>query len=240
MSAIFISHSSADNEIAARVRQVLEKKGHRSVFLDFDPERGIPAGRDWEKELYAQLRACRAFVVLCSEHSMSSRWCFAEVSYARALGKAIFPVKIGPCEVHQLLQTSQLIDLTARGGDGLDQLGRGFHAAGLDLAGMFDWDGRRSPYPGLFSFDESDAAVFFGRSDEIREGLDTFNKARATGTGFVLFLGASGSGKSSLLRAGIVPRLRRDGERWIVTRPFRQQPLSNAASRAIANRFASS
>ena len=66
MSAIFICHSSADSEIASRVRDVLEKEGHRSVFLDFDPARGIPAGRDWEKELYAQLRACRACVVLAA------------------------------------------------------------------------------------------------------------------------------------------------------------------------------
>lgn len=59
MSAIFLSHSSRDNEVAARVKAWLETQGHRSVFLDFDPERGIPAGRTWERELYQQLRACR-------------------------------------------------------------------------------------------------------------------------------------------------------------------------------------
>ena len=57
MSAIFLSHSSADNEPADTLRRWLEGQGYRSFFLDFDPEQGIPAGRDWEKELYAQLRA---------------------------------------------------------------------------------------------------------------------------------------------------------------------------------------
>ena len=75
MSAIFISHSSLDNTIAADVRARLEEQGHRSVFLDFDPAAGIPVGRNWEQELYQQLRGCQAVIVLCSQHSMSSRWC---------------------------------------------------------------------------------------------------------------------------------------------------------------------
>jgi hypothetical protein len=34
--------------------------------------------------------------------------------------------------------------------------------AGLDLANAFDWDGSRPPYPGLSTFQEEDAAIFFG------------------------------------------------------------------------------
>ena len=86
MSAIFVSHSSADNHAALQLHDWLEKQGYRSTFLDFDPTQGIPAGRDWEKELYAQLRASRAVIVLCSGHSMASPWCFAEITHARALG----------------------------------------------------------------------------------------------------------------------------------------------------------
>jgi hypothetical protein len=55
LSAIFLSHSSADNQAAGSVRAALERQGHSSVFLDFDPERDIPAGRDRERELYARL-----------------------------------------------------------------------------------------------------------------------------------------------------------------------------------------
>ena len=52
MSAIFVSHSSQDNAIAAEIGEWLESEGHASFFLDFDPEFGIPSGRSWEKELY--------------------------------------------------------------------------------------------------------------------------------------------------------------------------------------------
>ena len=52
MSRIFISHSSRDNAIASQVRERLGRMGHTSVFLDFHPEDGIPAGSDWEKALY--------------------------------------------------------------------------------------------------------------------------------------------------------------------------------------------
>ena len=48
MSTLFISHSSADNEIAGQIKARLADAGHRSVFLDYDPEVGIPAGRSCE------------------------------------------------------------------------------------------------------------------------------------------------------------------------------------------------
>jgi len=72
MSALFISHSSRDAATAAELRDWLLQRGFRSLFLDFDPALGIPAGRNWEQELYRQLRACQAVIVLCSEHSMES------------------------------------------------------------------------------------------------------------------------------------------------------------------------
>src|SRR5436190_8071322 len=81
LSAIFISHSSRDNDAASMLRAALEAAGYRSVFLDFHPEDGIPAGRNWETELYVNLRACQAVVVLCSDHSMTSKWCFAEITH---------------------------------------------------------------------------------------------------------------------------------------------------------------
>jgi len=62
----------AARRLAAEVTARLKALGYRSLFLDFDPEDGIPAGRSWEQELYQQLRESRAVIVLCSEHSM--RW----------------------------------------------------------------------------------------------------------------------------------------------------------------------
>lgn len=123
----------------------LEAAGHRSIFLDFDPADGIPVGRDWEVELYARLRSCRAFVVLCSEHSMTSHWCFAEITHAKALGKYVAPVKIGPCNIDPILTSRQIVDLTVDPEDGYRRLLDGLRQAGLDPNDAFVWDGARPP-----------------------------------------------------------------------------------------------
>ena len=66
---------------------------------------------------------------------------------------------------------------------------------------------RGSPYRGLQSFDERHAAIFFGRDRSEREITEAFVKRGLEGRGFMLLLGASGSGKSSIVRAGVVPAL---------------------------------
>ncbi len=237
LSRIFISHSSRDNAVAAEVRERLEERGHRSIFLDFDPEDGIPAGRSWERELYRQLRACRAAIVLCSEHSMSSRWCFAEITHAKSLGKALFPIKIGPCEVDPTLTDRQILDLTQDRETVFEGLFRGLEIAGLDPASASDWDGSRPPFPGLLAFQREDAAVFFGRDPEIQQGLEKLQRLRRFGGARgLMVVGASGSGKSSLVRAGLLPRLSMDPDQWLAVDPFRPRadPLRQLALRLAA------
>ena len=67
------------------------------------------------------------------------------------------------------------------------------------------WDRARlgSPYPGLVAFDENRRAVFFGRRVAIEQALRRLRDVESVEAGrvpFVLLIGASGSGKSSLLR----------------------------------------
>jgi hypothetical protein len=212
-----------DSAVAARVKKRLAEQGHRFVFLDFDPADGIPAGRKWENELYQKLRECRAVIVLCSKHSMSSSWCFAEITHAKALGKHIFPIKTSPCTIVGLLADVQTIDITAIGEEeAYQRLWNGLKRAGLDPKDIFDWDGSRPPYPGLMAFEEQDAAVFFGRDSDIWSGRELLNRLRTFGgPRLILVLGASGCGKSSLMRAGILPRLKCDQRSWLVLDPFR-------------------
>ncbi|WP_239163436.1 nSTAND1 domain-containing NTPase [Paractinoplanes rishiriensis] len=74
------------------------------------------------------------------------------------------------------------------------------------------WDTSRSPYPGLVAFTTADVDCFFGRDREV----DALT-ARVRTTPLTVVLGASGSGKSSLIGAGLLPRLAAlDGPtRWV-------------------------
>src|SRR5271165_2040987 len=67
-----------------------------------------------------------------------------------------------------------------------------------------------SPYRGLTAFEEQDAGFFFGRETAAIEVLDRMSRSLG-GTGLLVVSGVSGAGKSSLLRAGVLPRLRADG-----------------------------
>ncbi|MBL8482884.1 MAG: TIR domain-containing protein, partial [Rhodocyclaceae bacterium] len=206
-------------------------------FLDFDPALGIPAGRNWEQELYARLRACQAVVVLCSRASAASAWCFAEITHARALGKAIFPLRTDDAEISPLLRDLQVIDLVRDPALAWQRLGAGLVSAGLDPARLFHWDATRPPYPGLLALQKDDAAVYFGRESAVLATLEALNRLqRLAGARMLLLLGASGSGKSSLLRAGVLPRLERDSARWMVAQPFRPlgRPYERLAQRLAA------
>jgi hypothetical protein len=102
----------------------------------------------------------------------------------------------------------------------------GLKEHGLDPSDVFDWDFTRPPYPGFPAFEEVDAAVFFGRSAEILSARETFEGLRRHSRDvprLVLVLGSSGSGKSSLVRAGLIPRLKKDEKNWLPLRPFRPQ-----------------
>jgi hypothetical protein len=241
LASLFISHSSSDRDAAQRLAERLHAEGFAALFLDFDPERGIPAGRNWERELYAQLRKTDALIFLASEASVASRWCFAEVSLARSLGKPIFPLRLNGDARLELLEDAQWVDLAEGEERAYARLWAGLRRAGLDPADSFSWDPNRRPYPGLEPFAPEDAAVFFGRDQQIERLLELVQPTLQRGAAgrFVAIVGPSGSGKSSLVRAGLLPRLEHLKERWVVLPPLLpgKQPTRNLA-RSLSRAFA--
>jgi eukaryotic-like serine/threonine-protein kinase len=83
-----------------------------------------------------------------------------------------------------------------------------------------------NPYAGLNAFQEADAGRFFGRTREVGTVV-----ARLHGTPLIGIVGPSGVGKSSFVRAGIIPALKQSGEPWeaMVIRPGRH-PMAALAN----------
>jgi WD40 repeat protein/serine/threonine protein kinase len=82
------------------------------------------------------------------------------------------------------------------------------------------------PFAGLFAFQETDAVKFFGRSHEIAEVV-----TQVRDRPLLAVAGSSGVGKSSFVRAGVIPALKRSGEPWetLILRPGRK-PMEAIAS----------
>ncbi|MFM9939434.1 MAG: SUMF1/EgtB/PvdO family nonheme iron enzyme [Hyphomicrobiaceae bacterium] len=254
MSRIFLSHSSADNAAAIALRDWLVGEGWGELFLDLDPDRGIAAGERWERALNEAASRCEAVLFLVSKAWLSSRWCMNELNLARRLNKRLFGVLIEeglavsdlPSDV---TSTWQLVNL-ATGRDhkqfrvklpitgeethvtysheGLARLKTGLQRAGLH-ASFFNWppetDPKRAPYRGLRPLEADDAGIFFGREAPVIKAVDQLRGLRdAAPPRLLVILGASGAGKSSFLRAGLLPRLKRDDHNFLalpVIRPER-------------------
>lgn len=135
---------------------------------------------------------------------------------ARLMNKKVIVALIGAKEtaIPPDVADEQWVDLI---GDphGYAKLKEGLLRAGIG-ASSFPLDPGRRPYPGLSALTEDDAAIFFGRNAQILRCLDEMRGLSRIGADRVLMiLGASGAGKSSFVRAGLWPRLKRDDRNWL-------------------------
>lgn len=251
MSLLFLSHSSQDNAKAIALHNWLLREGWDDLFLDVDPNRGIMAGERWEKALHQAANRCDAVLFLISNAWLASEWCRKEFRLAHRLNKRIFGLLIEEIDIAQLpaelTETWQLCDLISGqdhlylpevelpngrkelvtfSASGLRRLRNGLSKAGLDPR-FFAWppthDPMRPPYRGLLPLEAEDAGIFFGREASIIELLARLRGLRETvPPRFLAILGASGAGKSSFLRAGLLPRLAREARHFLplpVVRP---------------------
>ncbi|MFD4440522.1 TIR domain-containing protein [Nocardia sp. NPDC058519] len=241
MSRIFLSHSSKDSRQAIALKSWLVQQDPplaNEIFLDLDRHAGILPGLKWKDALRQANARCEAVICLLSTNWESSAECKTEYRTAETLNKHIFCARLEPSTSAEITREWEWVDLFGDGprteidiadgtgnpvfflSEGLYRLRDGIVGAGIG-AESFVWpppkDPNRAPYRGWEPLEEVDAAVFFGRDAQIIRGLDGLRRMRksAVETLFVV-LGPSGSGKSSFLRAGLLPRLRRDDRNFLV------------------------
>ena len=153
---------------------------------------------------------------------MASRWCFSEITHAKALGKSVFPIKIDNAQVDRILTSAQVIDATAGWDQAYQRLEKGFLAAGLDPKKFCSTGIPGAALSRLAGLSGAGCCNLFrtGQRISVKDKPCSTACNSSVGLGSPLMLGASGSGKSSLMRAGLLPRLKRD-LRWQVIDPFR-------------------
>jgi len=246
MSSIFLSYAGIDREIAAQVALGLQGAG---IKVWWDRE-GIGWGDNWIKKLQDALSECGGYVILVGPSGVR-KWVKFELSLAikRHIEHEIpiFPLLlpgVTPDALPPFLATLQAEALP----DKLSDIDYGIMA--MRLSRVVPGQGLSStprvasdvcPFPGLEAFGETDAQFFFGRQKETLDavsglgyGLDGVYRR------WLQVEGTSGVGKSSLVKAGMIPTIKKGWagstevgtwQRWRVVEPIRPgaDPILNLA-----------
>ncbi len=230
---VFISYSRTDRDACIVLRLALEKAG-LSVFQD---EAAIRAGDRWVTRLEEALQNCSAFVVLIGRDGIQ-RWVGAEVQaallrhlspHSEAGRLAIFPILLDDAKpdaltpLLKLFQAENWIPAEPLPDDLIQAI-----SAKTVRVNVLHHHEERCPYLGLSAFTRSDAGLFFGRRQEILQALSCLGDQQETnpddlnksgGSVYHRWLqieGNSGSGKSSLVQAGMLPMIEQ-GALWART-----------------------
>jgi formylglycine-generating enzyme required for sulfatase activity len=267
MPVLFISHSSKDDKDANALEAWLRANGFSDVFIDHEGIAGGEKWRDALRVSAGAYRVVLCLVSTNWLSSLECFDEFGAAWYMgkRIIPLFLLPTTASlnaeaKTRLDRVCGEDQGIDLNAcidaRGTLFIDadvnaanRLKTGLRAAGANTRVGLDPEAfavdvklRPTPFPGLSSFsdDDADAGLFYGRSREIAHTLEDLRSMRALNDQRPLVIqGASGAGKSSLLKAGIIPRLRREAPAWLPLRAFRPgaDPLLNFAE-AFARTFA--
>ncbi len=210
MNRVFVSYSRRNKMIAERLARDLGDAG-LDVWIDF---RQIHAGEFWQQEIYRGIERAEIVVICLSPDAVVSEWVQREANLAREQGKFIIPVMVADAMI--LLQETEtmrwlldvhFINFEDRYEEAFPELLRAL--PGKRRVGAYDdvdVANIPNPFKGLEAFQQTDAPFFFGRETLIRKALHRLRQDRPMR--FLAVVGASGSGKSSLVRAGVLPALR--------------------------------
>ncbi len=241
---IFIGYAGPDKAHAQTLRQALLARG-QPAWLDADD---LKPGDPWDETIAEALAGAALVAMLVGDAWTRNRTYYAPEEVARALDLArdgrlrVVPVKLDPARPSEMpyglarLTAVDAIDrdwprVAAELAAALDDEAIGGHPdppglAATRLVEPADPEPPGEPYPLLRPYHHP--ALFAGRGAEID---DLAKLLAAPQTAIVRLHAVSGAGKSSLLRAGLLPRLRRDGLRVALDRGPDQPGL---AGRLIA------
>ncbi len=211
---IFLSYNRRDQRVVEPLAQALRERGLR-VFKD---DWYLQPGQFWPDALEKALDECAAVAVVIGRNGLGV-WQKREVALSLdRQGREsspgghvvpVIPLLLEPGAERQaglglLMQNTWIEAWEPRAVDLVAGAARGKIPA--ELHGESHTDPRTiiCPYRGLSVFREEDAAFYFGRGPDVKRLAEAVINHR-----LVAIVGPSGSGKSSLARAGLVPRLRR-------------------------------
>ncbi len=205
---LFLSYHRPDTQAVSEIRRYLQQRGLSTFFDSQDIGVGIP----WPQALEQALTRARAVAVFLGPHGIGN-WQKRELWFAldrqvmeEASGKTfpVIPVLLPGAELIQaFIFLNCWVDLRRNLTDA-ESLARLFEAVRGGVQTSARTGDAPCPFRGLNSFREEDAGLFFGREAAVEQLLKAVLRHR-----MVLLVGPSGSGKSSVIQAGLVPGLRR-------------------------------
>jgi hypothetical protein len=207
---LFVSYSSKDQPLVERLARQLQQEGVKPWLDRWE----LGLGRVWQVELEDALRACPASIV-CLGESRLGPWQSEEVralldQAANDPHRLIVPVWLPEArddiEVPLFLRGRQAIDLRSIWDAGVKRIAATIRGASTVIS--TDNAALQCPYRGLEAFHEEHARFMFGREAEIGMLLEHLAAGREQRSRLMVLMGASGSGKSSLVRAGLIPAVR--------------------------------
>ncbi len=242
---VFFSYSHKDEELRDELATHLKMMQRQGLISSWH-DRQISAGTEWANAIDDNLNIADVILLLISANFLASDYCY-DIELQRAMerheaGEArVIPIVLKPCDwtyapfgkLQALPQPAKPVTQWSDRDEAFLNISQGLRLAVKEFAqqkmqlkaetisnqkpkssSVTHDKYETCPYVGLNAFDQNTAKYFCGRDSQIDLLLSKIEASR-----FVPVIGASGSGKSSLVRAGLMPALEKQG--WCILPPIK-------------------
>ena len=206
MADVFVSYRHSDHELVAPIAEGLEL---RDLDVWFDRS-DILSGERWRERITEGIAQAGAVVVAVGPDGIGGVQAFeVDLALDRSVLDVELPIipvllpgaRLDGAQWTQLATRSYVEMDGATDDDVVDRIANGIRGLGVEHPKPPE-DTDREPYPGLRPFTTDEEDLYFGREADIDALVELCRSP-----GLTAVLGPSGSGKSSLVRAGLIPRL---------------------------------